>query len=402
MKTPLLKLIPPLSIWKLGISSGLINLSNLMVYSLMGVFSLHALGLTPFTIGLIEGIIDLFSWITRLLSGNISDYFRKRKSLIIIGYIVFISSRILLMFSHTVIGITFARLVDRIGYSLQAAPREALVGELSPSYQKGTSYGLRHALSIIGSVIGSLTAAYLLKTSQGDYYIVFLWAIVPAILALILLKGVPDTPHSLSSDPKIHLLPLRRQKIRLKHFIALGKPYWFFIFVTFLFALGQYSPLFLTLQAEPFGVSIERVPLVVAMYSLVEVFLSYPTGIASDHINRKVFVIWGFIILALTNYIMGFGTELWQILIGIILWGVQLGLTKGTFHTLIADLSPPHLRATAFGFFYFCTGAVYFVSNAMGGWLATYYSLGEMFIAKGMICLFSLLVVIIMKMKKVF
>ncbi len=51
---------------------------------------------------------------------------------------------------------------------------------------------------------------------------------------------------------------------------------------------------------------------------------------------------------------------------------------------------------------YFCTGVVYFISNALGGWLATYYSLGEIFIIKGTICLFSLLVVIIMKMKKVF
>lgn len=402
MKKPLLKLIPPLSIWILGISSGLINLSNLMVYSLMGVFSFHTLGLSPFIIGLIEGFIDLISWSVRLLSGNISDYFRKRKSLIVIGYVVFISSRVLLFLSHSVVGITFARLVDRIGYSLQAAPREALVGELSPTYQKGTSYGLRHAISIFGSVIGCLVASYLLRASKGNYYTVFLWAIVPATVALVLLSWVPDIPQNKRSDSKIQSFPLHKRKLHLKDFIALGKSYWCFIFITILFALGHYSVLFLTLQAEAFGLSIEKIPLIVAMYSLVEVFLSYTVGVASDYINRKAFVIWGFIALSMTNYMMGLSTELWQILLGINLWGVQLGLTKGTFHTLIADLSPSHLRATAFGFFYFSTGIVYFISNTLGGWLASYYSLREMFIIKGTICFASLFIVIGMWLKKLF
>lgn len=396
MKKSISRLLPPFSIWILGITSGLINLSNLMVFSLIGVYSLHVLELSPIIIGLIEGIVDFVSWIVRLLAGSISDYFKKRKSIIIFGYILFISSRLMLLLTHTGIGVTFARLTDRSGYGIQSAPREALVADLSPPQQKGTSYGLRHALSIIGSVLGAFIAAYLLKTSGNNYNVVFLCALIPGLFALILLGKYIRDPLTLKQNV-IHRFP-----IHLHDFKALGKSYWYFILITFFFALGHYSPVFLSLQADAFGLKTQNIPLIMAFYSIIEVILSYPAGILADYTNRQIFVVLGFIALASANYVLGFANGLEQIFIGLGLWGVQLGLTKGIFHTLIADFAPPYLRATAFGIFYLITGSGYLVSNTLSGWMSSVWDLSFMFQIKGHICIFSLLILFFMKLKKQF
>lgn len=396
MKIPFSRILPPLSIWILGITSGLINLSNLMVFSLIGVYSLHVLELSPIIIGLIEGIVDFFSWIVRLLAGSISDYFKKRKSIIIFGYILFISSRIMLLLMHTGLGVTFARLTDRSGYGVQSAPREALVADLSPPNQKGTNYGLRHALSIIGSVLGAFAATYILKTTGNNYDAVFWFALIPGILALILLIKYIRDPLSLKQNV-IHRIP-----IHLQDFKSLGGPYWRFIFITFLFTLSHYSPVFLSLQADAFGLKIQNIPLIMAFYSIIEVLLSYPAGILSDYTNRKVFVFLGFIALAAANYALGFAGNLEYVFLGLALWGVQLGLTKGIFHTMVADFAPSHLRATAFGLFYLMTGSGYFISNILSGWLSSIYDLSFMFLIKGHIGILSILILLIMKIKKLF
>ena len=38
------------------------------------------------------------------------------------------------------------------------------------------------------------------------------------------------------------------------------------------------------------------------------------------------------------------------ILIGVMLWGVHLGMTQGLLATMVADRSPTDLRGTAYGF----------------------------------------------------
>ena len=396
MKKNLSRMLPPLSIWILGITSGLINLSNLMVFSLIGVYSLHVLELSPMIIGLIEGIGDFFSWIVRFFAGTISDYFKKRKSIIVFGYILFICSRIVLLVTHTGLGITFSRLTDRAGYGMQSAPREALVADLSPPNQKGTNYGLRHALSIIGAILGACAATYLLKTTDNNYHTVFLFAIIPAVFALILLVKKIHDPKTLKQNI-VHRIPIRIQDLK-----SLGIPYWRFIFITFLFTLGQQTPVFLSLQADAFGLKLQNIPLIMVVYSIIEVLLSYPVGILSDYTNRKIFVFLGFMALAASSYVLGLADNLNQIFIGLALWGVQLGFTKGIFHTLIADYAPTNLRATAFGVFYLMTGSGFFISNSLSGWISSVWDISFMFLIKGHICVLSIFLLLFMKMKKQF
>ena len=64
----------PRAIWALGF------------VSLLPVFMFTALGISAFTIGLIEGFAEATALIVKIFSGALSDWWGKRKPLAVLGY----------------------------------------------------------------------------------------------------------------------------------------------------------------------------------------------------------------------------------------------------------------------------------------------------------------------------
>jgi MFS-type transporter involved in bile tolerance (Atg22 family) len=50
------------------------------------LFLVTTLGASALTVGLIEGVAEATALITKVFSGYLSDYFRKRKLLAVLGY----------------------------------------------------------------------------------------------------------------------------------------------------------------------------------------------------------------------------------------------------------------------------------------------------------------------------
>ena len=72
------------TVWKIGFMMFLVNLSFLMGYSYITIY-MDSLGLAMAWIGVAEGLAEASSYILKLFSGMISDYFRRRKPLMVIG-----------------------------------------------------------------------------------------------------------------------------------------------------------------------------------------------------------------------------------------------------------------------------------------------------------------------------
>jgi MFS-type transporter involved in bile tolerance (Atg22 family) len=82
--------------------------------------------------------------------------------------------------------------------------------------------------------------------------------------------------------------------------------------------------------------------------------------------------------------------------IGIGLWGVQLAITQNIFLSLIAEIVPEDLRGTGFGCYYIiCATSEYFACHLIGGVVSQYFGQSRMFLASGVIAVFSLLVLIV-------
>src|SRR5678815_1290594 len=76
----------PLSVWALGLTSMFMDMSSELVHSLLPVYMSTVLGTSMLTIGVVEGIAEATASITKVFSGVLSDYWNKRKMLVVFGY----------------------------------------------------------------------------------------------------------------------------------------------------------------------------------------------------------------------------------------------------------------------------------------------------------------------------
>ncbi|MDE2473889.1 MAG: MFS transporter, partial [Alphaproteobacteria bacterium] len=130
------------------------DISSEMIHGLLPVFLVTALGASVEMVGAIEGIGEATASISKLFSGWFSDKTGKRKVLAIIGYGLGALSKPLFAIAPTAPVVLAARFSDRIGKGFRGAPRDAMIGDLARTGQRGAAYGLRQALDSAGSFTG--------------------------------------------------------------------------------------------------------------------------------------------------------------------------------------------------------------------------------------------------------
>ena len=136
----------------------LMDISSELIHSLLPLFMVTVLGASTFAVGIIEGIAEATAMITKVFSGYVSDRFRKRKLLVVLGYGIAAVTKPMFPLATSLGWIVTARFVDRIGKGIRGAPRDALIADITPGESRGAAYGLRQALDTVGAVAGPLLA----------------------------------------------------------------------------------------------------------------------------------------------------------------------------------------------------------------------------------------------------
>ena len=352
----------PLGIWILGFVSMLMDISSEMIHSLLPLFMMGVLGASALTVGLIEGLAEATALIVKVFSGALSDYLGKRKILAVIGYALGAFTKPLFALAPS-IGVVFvARFVDRIGKGVRGAPRDALVADLAPLEIRGAAFGLRQALDTVGALLGPLLAVGLMLLWANDFRAVFWVAVLPGMLAvLLLLVGVREPERQAGAKPGN---PISRVNLN-----KLGASYWWVVGIGAVFTLARFSEAFLVLRAEQGGIPLALVPLVMVAMNLVYSGSAYPFGKLSDRINHKVLLAWGLLVLIVADLVLASSAQWPTVLAGVALWGLHMGITQGLLATMVAATAPPELRGTAFGLFNLVSGAAMLIASAIAGLL---------------------------------
>jgi MFS family permease len=352
----------PLGIWTLGFVSMLMDISSEMIHSLLPLFMMGVLGASALTVGLIEGLAEATALIVKVFSGALSDYLGKRKILAVIGYALGAFTKPLFALAPS-IGVVFvARFVDRIGKGVRGAPRDALVADLAPLEIRGAAFGLRQALDTVGALLGPLLAVGLMLLWANDFRAVFWVAVLPGMLAvLLLLVGVREPERQAGAKPGN---PISRVNLN-----KLGASYWWVVGIGAIFTLARFSEAFLVLRAEQGGIPLALVPLVMVAMNLVYSGSAYPFGKLSDRINHKVLLAWGLLVLIVADLVLASSAQWPTVLAGVALWGLHMGITQGLLATMVAATAPPELRGTAFGLFNLVSGAAMLIASAIAGLL---------------------------------
>ncbi|MBN9565657.1 MAG: MFS transporter [Alphaproteobacteria bacterium] len=359
----------PKEIWVLSLGNLLINVSAIISFSFTPFFLIAVFGVSRLNFGIIEGIVEGTSWVIRIVSGALSDIFRRRKILILIGYTLLTLSRPLFVFASSVLWVFSGRMIDRIANGLQAPPREALTADYAPPNIRGLCFGIRQACGWIGSVIGAFVGIIAMKLTGDNYRLVFLISAIPAILAvLIVALFVKDSFHAhnqegkLSFEHQFHIFELKK----------LPQSYWILTAVSSIYMLARFSESFITLRAESLGLEKAYIPIVIAIINLASAFAAYPAGFFSDKIDRRLFVGLGLFMVIVSDIILALSSSVTGVLIGSLTWGLQVGLTQSLFVTMVADRAPKNLRGTAFGIYFLMSGLSMFAASAIAGWCSHY------------------------------
>lgn len=352
----------PAGIWALGFVSLFMDVSSELIHSLLPVFMATTLGASMVAIGFIEGIAEAVAAITKVFSGTISDYMRKRKILAILGYGLAAVTKPIFPLANTLVWVMAARFIDRLGKGIRGAPRDALVADITPPEQRGAAYGLRQALDSIGAFVGPLLAVALMFVFVNNIRAVLWIAVIPAFIALaVLIFGVhePDHPHPSKASMK--------SIITFRHTRRLTRRYWLIVLLNAVFTLARFSEAFLILRAQSVGLAIAFVPAIMIVMNVVYALTAYPAGVLTDRMNPRTLLVLGLAILVIADMVLAVAQTPWTAFIGSALWGLHMGLTQGLFSKLVADNAPEKLRGTAFGIFNLITGFALLTASAVAG-----------------------------------
>ena len=353
----------PRDIWALGFVSLFMDMSSELIHSLLPVFMVTVLGASVVSVGIIEGLAEGTAMILKVFSGVLSDMWGKRKSLVVIGYGLAAFTKPLFPMASGLLAVFLARFLDRVGKGIRGAPRDALIGDLAPPNLQGTCYGLRQTLDTVGAFIGPLLAIGLMALLADDIRMVLWIAVIPAVIAVFLLVLGVNEPAS------IHPVEARPNPFSGFRLPALGPVYWWVVLIGGILTLARFSEAFLVLRAEDAGLGLTFLPMVMVVMSLSYAMSAYPAGVLADHCDPRWLLVGGLLVLILADVILALAGGVTEVMVGVALWGVHMGLTQGLLATLIARTAPKEHRGTAFGLFNLVSGVVLFLASLLAGFL---------------------------------
>ncbi len=126
------------------------------------------------------------------------------------------------------------------------------------------------------------------------------------------------------------------------------------------------------------------------LMNLIYGLSAYPFGKLSDSMTHTRLLNAGMMVLVLADVVLAMGTHWANILIGVSLWGLHMGMTQGLLAAMVAHTAPPDLRGTAYGFFNLVSGIGMLFASIFAGLLWDKYGASYTFYAGAGFCLVAL------------
>jgi len=340
-----------------GLTSFLTDTSVKMVYSVMPMF-LMSIGASKTSLALIEGVAESTSALIKAVSGFWSDKTGKNKPFMLIGY--GLSALIIPLYTFVIspVQVLVLRFIERFGKGIRAAPRDSLIAGSITEGDSGRSFGLQKAMDNSGAIAGPLIAFTMLSLLPGNYRLIFLFAGIPALLAIfVILFGIREARKS------------RYELFTIFHFRELSVTYYLVLGIIFIFTLGNSTDALLMVKANEVGVKVALIPLVYLVTSVVSVLASIPVGSLADRIGKEKILITGFLIYAVVYYGFGVTTTTGAIVALFALYGLYSAATDGIQKAFISDMIDRNKKGTGLGIYNALLGITLLPASLIAGLL---------------------------------
>ena len=342
----------------LALTSLFADISSEMLYPILPVFLTENLKAGGAIVGLVEGIAETTKNAVQGFSGALSDKLRRRKPVAVAGYLLSAIAKPFMGIAGVWQILLVGRFADRLGSGIRSAPRDALIAASATEKSRGKAFGLEGAGDNAGAFLGPLLTLALIAVFGIGLRTMFFLAVIPGLLALLMILFVKEHPVAES--------PQAKPKISLRQFPA---DYRRYLMIIGLFGLGNSTNAFLILQANDLGLSLTTTILVYAAYNLVAAVISYPAGFLSDRFGRKKVLLAGFVIFAVTYLGFALSRNLWLIGSLFVAYGLYQGIFRSVGKAFASDFVRPEQRAGGVGWYGTVVGLSGMVASLVAGQL---------------------------------
>ena len=329
----------------LGLTSLFTDMSAEMVSTILPLYLLFDLHVTPAIFGAIDGLYQGAAALVRIFGGVVADRSGRHKEVAAAGYALSAVARVGLL----VVGSAWTLLagvvmVDRLGKGIRTAPRDALISLSTRGEDLGTAFGVHRALDTAGAMIGPLIAFGLLTAAPGAYDAVFVVSLCAAVLGLgvltLFVQNPPIAPAAPAARPALSLAAAARL-VRVPGVAPL-------LLAGAVLNLVTMSDgfLYLTLQRRV-GFEVRFFPLLYVATALIFMLLAVPIGRLADRVRRWwVFLGGHALLLVVYASLLLPWTGTPQLVLAIVLLGAYYAATDGVLMALASAVLPQEFRAS--------------------------------------------------------
>ena len=357
----------------LGLTSMFTDISAEMVSTILPMYLVINLHLSPLAFGAIDGLYMGGAAIVRLISGFMADRSRRHKEIAVAGYGLSAISRLALLLVGGAWGwLATVIFIDRIGKGIRTSPRDAMISLSSSKENLATSFGVHRALDTAGAMIGPLIAFGLLTLTPGSYDAIFVVSLCAAVVGLGVLVFFVQNPKGKQTAPETKPIPSMQAALnllRLPRFRPL-------MVVGILLSLATMSDgfLYLTIQ-DRLDFNVGLFPLLYVATALVFMLLAVPMGMLADRIGRgRVFIGGYLLLLAVYGLLLlpWYGTA--QVGLYLVLLGAYYAATEGVLMAMASTILPEDVRTSGIALLTTGTNLARLAASLLFGFLWTWQS----------------------------
>jgi MFS family permease len=350
-----------------GVTSLFSDWSHEIATAILPAF-LATIGAGPAWLGAIEGISDGLSSFAKLTSGHYTDQLKKRKPLAVFGYAFTALATASFAFATHAYHVLLGRSAAWLGRGVRSPAKKALLAADVAPGAYGRAFGLERLMDTVGAIAGPLTALWLLKVTDHNYRAVFLWTLLPGMIAVLSFwLLVRERPFE-----------ARKKVTFLAGLQSLPRNFREFLLGVGVFGSGDFSHTLLILYASrmlaPAHGAARAASLAVGLYTLHNVFYAgsaYVSGWISDIVpHRKAILAGGYALAGVTAiFLTTTPTSLWLLGGMFVLAGIYVGTEEALEDSLAAELISREQHGMAFGTLAAVNAVGDFLSSLVVGFL---------------------------------
>ncbi len=367
---------------------GIVSLFADMTYegarSITGPYLL-TLGTSAIVVGFIGGFGEFIGYSIRIVFGSLADRTGKYWGITIFGYALnLLAVPLLALANHWDIAIALI-IAERFGKAIRTPARDVMLSHAAKEVGRGWGFGLHEAMDQIGAVLGPLIVSIVLLFRSGGYSTSFGLLIVPAIIALVVLvfarKTYPN-PHKFevelayeqkkdtSSTTTAYQVDTTTSIKKEKEKEKIRFPPLFWIYLLFVFvSVGGYAN-FQLISFHFKDASVvpdSQIPMLFAIAMGTDALAALVIGRLYDKKGLSVLI--AIPILTIPIAPLAFSSNYGSAVIGIIMWGVVMGIQDTIMRASIANMVPSSKRGSAYGIFNTAYGISWFLGSVFMGFL---------------------------------